>query len=59
VSASTSWHMREEPREVGAKLGYSAFDEIRGRVKVITYDELSEAHTKSAEAAMAMARVGL
>jgi hypothetical protein len=51
--------MREEPREVGAKLGYSAFDEIRGRVKVITYDELSEAHTKSAEAAMAMARVGL
>jgi hypothetical protein len=46
-------------REVGAKLGYSAFDEIRGRVQVITYDELSEAHTKSAEAAIAMARAGL
>lgn len=46
-------------REVDAKLEYSAFDEIRSRVKLITYDELSEAHTKSAEAAIAMARVGL
>ena len=46
-------------REAHAKLAYSAFHEIRDRVQLLTYDQLSELHTKSAEAAIAMARVGL
>jgi hypothetical protein len=45
--------------EFKTKLGYSAFEEIRSRVRLVTYDELSEVHTKTAEAAIAAARVGL
>jgi hypothetical protein len=45
-------------REFEAKLQYVAFGAVRDRVRLITYEQLSEYHTKANEAAAAAVAVG-